>query len=331
MVFEWFIDKGLVAVLGAITARGEDKVGDLSGLTTIEQIKKKVDEAFPESSSLRKGVLADTLHKFRNEMQVGDLVLTYSRSERVYAMGKITSEYIFDPSMDMQHIRQTDYSQRTISRNNLTYSTKRALMAGYVLYLVQSEAKREIFQLQRHATTEKSFEPPQEPETDNESKLEDQLDFQYLSDISGEFIKDKIVSLEWHEMEKLVAGLLRAMGYKTRRTPQGPDGGIDIVASKDALGFEKPTIAVEVKHKQSRIHVQNIRSFLSVCRSFDGGLFVSTGGFTKDARQLAQNSDESITIMDSDMLLNYLLEHYDKLDDETHTLLPLGKLYWPKE
>ena len=30
-----------------------------------------------------------------------------------------------------------------------------------------------------------------------------------------EFIKDKILQLDWEEMQELVAGILRAMGYKT--------------------------------------------------------------------------------------------------------------------
>jgi restriction system protein len=32
---------------------------------------------------------------------------------------------------------------------------------------------------------------------------------------SHEFIKDKILELDWDEMQELVAGVLRGMGYKT--------------------------------------------------------------------------------------------------------------------
>lgn len=48
-------------------------------------------------------------------------------------------------------------------------------------------------------------------------------------------------------MEKLVAGLLKAMGYYARATPHGPDGGRDVIASPDALGLESPRIIAEVK------------------------------------------------------------------------------------
>ena len=36
-----------------------------------------------------------------------------------------------------------------------------------------------------------------------------------------------------------VAQLLETMGYRTRISPEGPDGGIDIIAHKDELGFER--------------------------------------------------------------------------------------------
>ncbi len=40
-----------------------------------------------------------------------------------------------------------------------------------------------------------------------------------------EFTKDKVNQLDWQEMQELVAGLLRAMGYKTRISPSGSDRG----------------------------------------------------------------------------------------------------------
>jgi restriction system protein len=47
-------------------------------------------------------------------------------------------------------------------------------------------------------------------------------------------------------MQQLVAGILRAMGYKTQISPPGVDRGKDIVASPDGFGFEHPRIVVEV-------------------------------------------------------------------------------------
>jgi predicted Mrr-cat superfamily restriction endonuclease len=43
-------------------------------------------------------------------------------------------------------------------------------------------------------------------------------------------------------MQELVAGILRAMGYKTLVSPAGADRGKDIIASPDGFGFEPPRI-----------------------------------------------------------------------------------------
>ena len=77
-----------------------------------------------------------------------------------------------------------------------------------------------------------------------------------------ERIKDRVNELGWDEMQQLVAGILRAMGYKTQISPAGSDRGKDIVASPDGFGFEHPRIVVEVKHRKERMDSRQIRSFL---------------------------------------------------------------------
>ena len=144
-----------------------------------------------------------------------------------------------------------------------------------------------------------------------------------------EFTKDRVNALDWVEMQELVAGLLRAMGYKTRISPGGSDRGKDIVASPDGLGFEDPRIIVEVKHREAAMGSQEIRSFLGGRHDHDKGLYVSTGGFTKDARYEAERGRIPITLMDLDDLVKALLEHYEQLDVEMQRLIPLRKVYWP--
>ena len=101
-------------------------------------------------------------------------------------------------------------------------------------------------------------------------------------------------------MQELVAGLLRAMGYKTRISPAGPDKGKDIVASPDGFGFESPRIVVEVKHRSSAMGSAEIRSFLGGRHKDDKGLYVSTGGFSKDAYYEAERANIPLTLMSLD-------------------------------
>jgi restriction system protein len=57
---------------------------------------------------------------------------------------------------------------------------------------------------------------------------------------ANEFIEDQINDLDWKQMQELVAGILRAMGYRTTVSEPGPDRGVDVFASRDGLGLEEP-------------------------------------------------------------------------------------------
>lgn len=141
-----------------------------------------------------------------------------------------------------------------------------------------------------------------------------------------EIVKDRVIRLALGEMESLVTGWLRAMGYRTRRSREGSDRGVDVVASPDGFGFESPRIAVEVKHRpETPIGAQDIRSFLGGRHGDDKRLYVSTGGFIREAQYEAERAKIPLSLMD----LDALVEHYDGADAETRTLLPLSQLYWP--
>ncbi len=112
--------------------------------------------------------------------------------------------------------------------------------------------------------------------------------FESMASRAHEFIKDKVNELTWEEMQELVAGLLRSLGYKTRVSEVGPDRGKDIVASPDGFGFEAPRIVVEVKHRKGAMGAPEVRSFLGGRNPQDKGLYVSTGGFTREARYEAE-------------------------------------------
>lgn len=115
-----------------------------------------------------------------------------------------------------------------------------------------------------------------------------------------ELIKDRVSQLGWEDMERLVAGMLKAMGYCARVTPKGPDGGRDVIASPDALGLESPRIVAEVKHRKGAMGAPAVRSFIGGLRAGDRGLYVSTGGFTREARYEADRANVPVRPLDLD-------------------------------
>lgn len=74
---------------------------------------------------------------------------------------------------------------------------------------------------------------------------------------------------------------------------------------------------------------KEIKSFIAGLRQGDKGLYVSTGGFSKDAKTEAERSNIPVTLIDLDMLVKLIIQYYDKFDVETKTLIPLTKIYWP--
>ena len=132
-----------------------------------------------------------------------------------------------------------------------------------------------------------------------------------------------------------MSGLLRAMGYCARVTPKGPDGGRDVIASPDALGLESPRIIAEVKHRKGAIGAPAVRSFIGGLRASDRGLYVSTGGFTKDAAylrgllDLLDRAPVPVKLLDLDELVRLYVECYDNTDEDARAILPLVRLWWP--
>lgn len=133
-----------------------------------------------------------------------------------------------------------------------------------------------------------------------------------------------------YEFQELVAALLRGMGYYTPFVaPQGKDGGIDVIAYRDPLGTISPRIKVQIKHRDTSASVQEVRQLMGLLqKDGDVGMFVSSGGFTADAKTTARGSPVHVEIIDLDRFIALWQEFYPKLTDEDKALLPLVPIYF---
>ena len=128
-----------------------------------------------------------------------------------------------------------------------------------------------------------------------------------------------------YDFQEIVAGLLRGMGYFVEWvSPPGPDKGIDIVAHVDPLGVRGPRIKAQVKRKADKVAVDGVRGFMALLGDSDVGLFVSTGGFTRDAEDEARRQEKRrIMLVDLKRLFDLWTEHYDRIPEAPKRLLPL--------
>jgi restriction system protein len=140
-----------------------------------------------------------------------------------------------------------------------------------------------------------------------------------------------VSKLDPYDFQDLVAGVLRAMGFHSVSSKPGRDRGLDIVAFKDSLGFERPRIKAQMKHRKEKVSGPDMRAFLGVLKAGDNGLYVSTSGFKSDAILESEGSKEIITLLDRDGFIRLMLENYEDLDPEFQALVPLRSLWVPVE
>lgn len=311
---EDFLDKNIVSL-------GWKHMGDLSNLKTLNDIKDKYKKTYPDHKPGKVNLCAGQLNRLRNEIKVGDSVVTYNAQDRKYSLGTIVSEYEYhQEDVDHPNWRRVKWTKK-VDRDGLSATVKNYLGSAMSLFSIDESTWSALNGSQSEVSTEQIKAEEQKEELDSIKE-----DFE---EKAHEFIKDKIQQLNWEDMQELVAGILRGMGYKTLVSQRGPDRGKDIIASPDGLGLEDPKIKVEVKHRGQAMGAPEIRSFIGGLRPGEKGLYVSTGGFTREGLYEADRANLPITLVDSDMLVTLVVQNYDQFDADAKALLPLRKIYWP--
>ena len=265
---------------------------------------------------------ASQVWRFINEIQPEDWVITYSPANRTYLIGKILSDFQYHPEWidEGMALARTVKWEKEIGRDTLSEESKNTLGSTLTVFQLPKFAIKEL--LHDKIIINIPVEHPNNTDIDDDPLLG-------MEALAIERIKDLVSALQWDEMQQLVAGVLRSMGYKTLISPAGPDRGKDIIASPDGFGFENPRIIVEVKHRKVQMGSPDIRSFIGGRHKDDRGLYVSTGGFSKEARYEADRSTIPLTLWTLDDVVRTLIEYYDHVDIETKLLVPLKRAYLP--
>lgn len=311
-----------------IVGIGYDVPTDLSGTKTLADIKAIYAKMNPEDTASDAGGPCGSLHKFVHLMAEGDPVMTYDPHQRVYLIGRITSGYYFDatPDIPLRHRRRVEWGDKRVSRDDLKPATKNSMGTLLGVFQVNEDSWRDF------EAALKGKKPADAVEQVTATKKELEEDKRTLQEQAHERLKDRIVLLDDMDMQELLAGVLRAMGFRTTVSPAGPDRGVDVLASPDGLGLQEPRIKCEVKHrKRTNIGSQDVRSFIGGLREGDKGLYLSTGGFTREAHYEAERANVPVKLLDLDALALLIETHYDSFDTEARALLPLTRIYWPAD
>ena len=317
-----FLDQKMAAI-------GWD-VGIVDLTTSDEEIKDRINVRHPDEKLGTRRSWAGQVIRFFKEVSIGDTVTTYTVDNRLYHIGIIRSEAelkisTVDEKEVREYARAVDWLYE-VPRDELTAGTRNSLDGLMTVFRVSKEASAE---LRTHclgdgvADSAVSSITALQVESSTGEILEE-----YSAKAEG-LVEDQIAKLDWSQLQELVAGILRAMGYQTKVAAPGRDQGVDVFASPDGLGLTEPRIFVEVKHWKGKVGSQQIRAFTGGRKPGDRCLYVSTGGFSMEARYEAGRSSIPLTLITMLDLRELLLNHYENLDSSTRALVPLRRVYLP--
>jgi len=123
--------------------------------------------------------------------------------------------------------------------------------------------------------------------------------------------------LEWRHLEMTLAEVFDGLGFSVELTPGSKDGGKDIILQCIVSG-NKRTYIVEVKHWRAgkRVGHSTIKSFLNVIvrESRQGGLFLSTSGYSDKAFEMLSEMDRERLKFGSEEKIVNLCKTYVKMD-----------------
>ena len=286
-----------------------------------EAFKAAYREAFPEASEGNVNASASQLYRFVHELQEGDVVAYPSKLDRQVHLGRVNGPYTFVSKAAVGYCHQRSVTWlKHVPRTSYSQGALYELGSALSFFQIKNYAEEHLALLAGDPV------PPAMTGQDDTVPLV----VSEIQQTTRDFVLKTLTrELKGHPFTHFVAHLLETMGYHTRIAPPGPDGGVDIVASRDELGFEPPIIKVQVKAGEGSVSNSTVASLYGNIGNGEYGLFVTLGTFTKAA--LAFGKDKgNLRLLDNEDLTDLVLERYDQLDAKYKGLLPLQRVFIPE-
>ncbi len=231
---------------------GGKELGGLEGLpSNRDSFKTRYQEVFTATKQRAVAIQAGQLFRFLHEMKEADIIVYPSKRDRQVHIGKISGSYIFDPVIggDYSHLRPVNWEKK-VPRTNFTQGALYEIGSAMTLFQIKNYAEEFISALEGTTLV---------PAVDEDETVA--LVAEDIEETTRDFIIKRLTQeLKGHPFAEFVAHLINAMGYRTRVSAPGPDGGIDIIAHKDELGFEPPIIKVQVKSGEGGIGAPQVQA-----------------------------------------------------------------------
>lgn len=249
-------------------------------------------------------------------------LMSFGRATRMLCsttMNEGDGPYVYQAQapFDCPHRRAVKWLKH-IPRANFTQGALNEIGSALTLFKLATNADEFLAGLEGQA-----YEPDDIDEVSAERVTEQ------VEESTGDFIIKRLkTSQSPYQFENFIAHLLKCMGYHSRVTQASADGGVDIIAHRDELGFEPPIIKVQCKQILSTIGRPDVQNLFGAIEREEKGLFVTLGSFSADARTFEQTKP-NLRLIDGSALIELIYEHYHQFEPRYQMLLPLKRSYIP--
>jgi restriction system protein len=271
---------------------------------------------------------------FAHEIEKGDLVFLPLKTQPAICVGEVTGEYQFEANGPSPyfHSRKVKWIAEAIPRDHFGQDILNSLGAFLTICRIKrNNAEERLAKMRANGwkpeTVHAAVAPTASDEVDGDGEMEGNADLEAAGrDQIGRLISARFKK---HDLTRLVDAILQAQGYTTYRSPEGADGGADILAGSGPLGFGTPRLCVEVKSEESPIGRPDVDKLLGAVSKFGAqeGLFVSWSGFKSNVFKEMAPSFFKVRLWTQKELLEALFANYDRLDEDLKAELPLKRIW----
>ena len=304
---------------------------NISKLSHRADLTAEMSERYPEVKSKAIQNWVSQVWPFAHDIHKGDLVVLPLKSQPAIQIGEITGEYTFDSfgANPFFHWRTVKWIGEAIPRVHFGKDLLYSFGAFMTICRVQrNNAEARIAKMRANGWKPETINSATKPiiavKSDEEAENTD------LEELAHDQIAQLIASrFKGHGLTRLVEAILKAQGYTTYISPEGADGGADILAGAGLLGFGSPRLCVEVKSGDAPIDRPAVDKLLGAVTKFGAqeGLFVSWSGFKSTVQKELAASFFRVRLWSQKELLEALFSQYDRLDDDIKAELPLKRIW----
>ena len=319
---------------GGYVGIGWHELGDARQIhASREALKDAMIATYPDMKPGAIPVNAGSVYKFLHEMKSGDFVVYPSKSDRMVNIGKFIGEARYDESdsdgYTMQrkvewlgHFPRNDFSQSALNEigSAITLFRIRRYPAEFITKAgVLGNASSAV-------TSQVTVDIHEDVEDDDTAAVTVSRQAEETTD---DFVIRRIMAtMDGYQFEELVSHVMECMGYTSRVTPKSGDGGVDVIAHMDALGFQPPIVKIQCKRTTSQHSPAEVNQLLGTLGEGEFGLFVTLGSFSRAANEI-ERTRSKLRLIDGDAFVEMILDNYSKLSPRYRAIVPLKQIYVP--